>query len=176
MVKIIFESHGTSFDNEAGLASGWSDIDLSPLGEKQAKQLGQRYKAEELDVVFCSDLKRSWRTANLAFGGSIPIVQDSRLRECDYGEFTKRSASEIDRLKGDHVFKPWPGGRSYQIMADDMKAFLSALGQDYSGKIAMIIGSRATQYALEHWIRGVPLYDAVVAPWKWQPGWTYHLG
>jgi len=29
---------------------------------------------------------------------------------------------------------------------------------------------------LEHWIRGISIYDAVTAPWKWQPGWTYSLG
>ncbi len=39
----------------------------------------------------------------------------------------------------------------------------------------MIIGHRATQYGLEHWISGLPMEMAITAPWQWQPGWTYHL-
>ena len=39
----------------------------------------------------------------------------------------------------------------------------------------MVIGHRATQYALEHWITGLPLEQVIPAPWKWQPGWTYIL-
>lgn len=39
----------------------------------------------------------------------------------------------------------------------------------------MVIGHRATQYGLEHWVKGVTVKEAVTALWKWQPGWTYEL-
>lgn len=48
MITIIFESHGTTFDNENHLSSGWFDVELSPLGEKQAKELGERCKEKKL--------------------------------------------------------------------------------------------------------------------------------
>lgn len=32
MITVIFESHATTFDNEAHLSSGHNDIELSPLG------------------------------------------------------------------------------------------------------------------------------------------------
>lgn len=69
MITIIFESHGTTFDNETHLSSSWFDVELSPLGEKQAKELGGRYKNEEFDAIFCSDLQRSYKTAEIAFEG-----------------------------------------------------------------------------------------------------------
>ena len=31
--RLVFETHATSLDNEAGLASGHADVELSPLGE-----------------------------------------------------------------------------------------------------------------------------------------------
>lgn len=67
MIVIIFESHVTTFDNEAHLSSGWFDVELSPLGKKQAKELGERYKNENFDVIFCSDLYRSYKTARDSF-------------------------------------------------------------------------------------------------------------
>mgnify|MGYP001598165829 CR=1 FL=1 len=39
----------------------------------------------------------------------------------------------------------------------------------------MIVGRRATQYGLEHWIKKIPLKQVIPEPWKWQPGWEYHL-
>lgn len=85
MVNIVFESHGTTTDNEAHLSSGHKDVKLSTLGEKQAKELGERYIHQGFDAIFCSDLQRSYKTAELAFGDKFPIIKDPRLRECDYG-------------------------------------------------------------------------------------------
>lgn len=61
MITIIFEAHSTSFDNENHLSSGQFDVALSPLGEKQAKELGERYENEHFDAIFCSDLQRSYK-------------------------------------------------------------------------------------------------------------------
>lgn len=176
MVTIVFESHGTTFDNEKDLSSGHFDAQLSQLGERQARELGERYAAEHFGAIFCSDRERAWRTGEIAFAGrNIPIIKDARLRECDYGDLTRHPGKEIERVKGEYVTTPYPNGESYEQRAAFMKSFLEELLQRYNGKRVMIIGHRATQYGLEHWIKGVPLYDAVVAHWKWQPGWTYIL-
>src|SRR5690242_20877990 len=37
-LTLIFEAHATSLDNEAGLASGWFDVDLSSTGEEQRSE------------------------------------------------------------------------------------------------------------------------------------------
>ena len=176
MITIIFEAHGTSYDNEEKRASGWGGVGLSELGKKQSKELGERYKDEHLDTVFCSDLRRAVETAEMAFSGrDIPIIQDVRLRECDYGDWTGRSSEEVEIEKASRISKPFPGGESYEDTAKRMKSFLEDLLKDYDGKKVVIIGHRATQYGLENWIKGVPLKEAVTTTWQWQPGWTYRL-
>ena len=176
MVTIVFEAHGTSLDNEAGLSSGWYDVALSPLGEEQARQLGERHQGENFDAIFVSDLQRSYRTAEIAFTGrNVPIIKNKRLRECDYGDLTKLSRQEVEPHRGEHISKPFPNGESYEQTTVRMKDFLQNLLRDYDDKRIMIIGHRATQYGLEHWINNVPLKQAVIAPWSWQPGWAYHL-
>lgn len=176
MITIIFESHGTTFDNEEHLSSGWFDVELSPLGKKQAKELGERYKNENFDVIFCSDLQRSYKTAEIAFEGrKFKIIKDKRLRECDYGDFTKHSSEEVETDKGNRISVPFPNGESYEQTAERMKSFFEDLNKNYAGKKVMIIGHRATQYGLEHWIKDVPIKEVVIASWKWQPGWEYKL-
>lgn len=173
MVNIVFEAHGTTFDNEKHLSSGHFDVELSPLGKKQAKELGQRYKNDQFDVIFCSDLQRSYKTAEKAFGDRFPIIKDKRLRECDYGDLTRHSSSEVDPLKVKYITDPFPNGESYDQVLERMKDFLEDLKKNYDGKRVMIIGHRATQYGLEHWIKGVSIRDTITVPWKWQPGWVY---
>lgn len=176
MITIIFESHGTTFDNETRLSSGWFDVELSPLGKKQAKELGERYKNEEFDAIFCSDLQRSYKTAEIAFEGrDFKIIKDNHLRECNYGDLTRRSSEEVEAEKGNRITVPFPNGESYEQTAERMKSFLADLLKNYNGKKIVIIGHRATQYGLEYWIKGIPLKEAVTAPWKWQPGWVYEF-
>ncbi len=175
-VTIIFESHATTFDNENHLSSGHNDVALSPLGIEQAKELAERRRGEKFDAIFCSDLQRSYKTGEIAFAGSgVPIIRDARLREVDYGDMTQRPADEVTAMKPSCIDSPFPNGESYEQSSARMKAFLDDLAHDYDGKRVMIIGHRATQYALEHWINGVPLAAIVPAPWSWQPGWKYTM-
>ncbi|MBI3103353.1 histidine phosphatase family protein [Candidatus Daviesbacteria bacterium] len=176
MVIIIFEAHATSFDNEKHLFSGHFDVALSPLGEQQAKELGGRYKDQEFDVIFVSDLQRSYKTAEIAFGNKIPIIKDKRLRECDYGDLTQYPSDEVDPVKVKHISIPFPNGESYEDCLKRMKSFLDYLHLYHGRSISvLIIGHRATQYGLEHWINGKSLKELVTVPFKWQPGWVYQL-
>lgn len=175
MVKIIFEAHGTTFDNEAHIASGHNDVALSPLGEKQSREMAERYKKDSFDAIFCSDLERAYRSAEIAFGGKTPIIKDARLRECDYGDYTKKPSAEVEKEKLLHIITPFPRGESYVQTTARMKDFLLDTLKNYDGKRIMIIGHRATQYGLENLIKGISLEQIISAPWKWQPGWAYEL-
>ena len=168
---IYFETHATSLDNEAGLASGHYDTDLSPLGEKQAGGLGKRYAAIALDRVLCSDLRRSWRTADIAFADrAISIVRDPRLRECAYGEWDRAPQGTIDTERPHRINVPFPGGQSYLEVVGATRACLD----DHSEAArVLIVGHRATWYALEHLLRGRELAEVIATPWRWQPGWQY---
>ena len=56
-----------------------------------------------------------------------------------------------------------------------MRAFLVDLLRDHDGKRVMIIGHRATQYGLDHLIKGISLEELTATHFKWQPGWKYEL-
>lgn len=145
MITIIFEPHSTTIDNEASLSSGWNDIDLSQLGEKQTVELLERCRERKLDVIFSSDLQRAYKTAvPTAEALELPIYVDRRLRECDYGELTQKDKHDVDGQKADRITTPFPGGESYQQCMDRMAEFLEYLKSTFDGKTIMIIGHRAT--------------------------------
>ena len=175
-IEVIFETHSTSTDNENGIASGHADPPLSALGEEQAQQLGLRYTTQEVDAVYCSDLQRSYRTGEIAFAARPTLVtRDARLRECDYGALTRAPGSQIAAEKHRRVHAPFRDGESYEDCARRVRGGLRDIAHRHPGGTVLVIGHRATQYALAHWLCGVDLERAVTAPWQWQPGWKYQL-
>jgi len=176
MITIWFEPHATTIDNEADVASGWNDVDLSDLGKKQAQELVGRSKERKLDAIFCSDSQRAVKTAVPSSNElHIPIYADERLRECDYGDLTLRPKDEVSAQKIQRITEPFPNGESYEQVADRMKTFLDWLKQNFDGRTVLIIGHRATHYGLDHWIAGKPLKECVTENFTWQPGWKYEL-
>jgi broad specificity phosphatase PhoE len=175
-MDLVFETHATSLDNEAGLASGWFDVGLSATGEEQARSLGVRRRNDNLAAVFCSDLTRAVRTAEVAFGDrAVPIIPDPRLRECDYGSLTRYPAGEIELRRPGHITEPFPEGESYQEVVERTAAWLADATPQFTGRPVLVVGHRATFYALEHLLRNVPLDVAVTSAWQWQPGWVYRV-
>ena len=173
-VLLVFETHATSLDNEAGRASGWFDVALSATGEEQARMLGARRRHDDLAAVFCSDLARAIRTAEIAFKDrSFPILRDARLRECDYGILTRRPSLEVEGRRARHIATPFPNGESYQEVVERVSTWLTEITPTFAGQTVLVIGHRATFYALERLLRPVPLEEALTAAWHWQPGWTY---
>lgn len=175
MIEIIFEPHGTTIDNETHHSSGHFDVILSKLGQNQSKEMGERYQNTHFDTIFTSDLQRAYKSAEIGFGNKYPIIKDNRLRECDYGDFTRHPSEEVENEKPNRINKPFPNGESYEQTTQRMKEFLADLLKKHNGKKVLIIGHRATQYGLERWIKGIPLEIIVSYPWKWQPGWKYNF-
>ena len=95
-MKVYFATHATSKDNEAGIASGWKDVELSELGIQQAKELGERFKDIKIDLICCSDLKRAVDTVKIAFGDKYLIIVDKRLRELNYGDFNGKPSEVVE--------------------------------------------------------------------------------
>lgn len=174
-VHVIFEAHATSVDNDAELASGWYDAPLSPLGELQAKELGERRRGDGITAIWCSDLARSYRTAEVAFGRTCPIVRDPRLREIHYGDLTRAPVADIQARKRQAVDVPFPNGESYRTAVARVEECLQELLPQLGRGTVLVIGHRATQYGLERMAKGVDVVAAVEAPWQWQPGWSYIL-
>lgn len=130
MIKIWFEPHATTFDNEAKKASGWNDVDLSEKGKQQAVELIERCRSRGLDAIFCSDLQRAVKTAVPTSNElHLPIYADKRLRECDYGDFTGKPGEVIEAERVKRIAEPFTNGESYEQCIKRMDDFLLGLNK-----------------------------------------------
>ena len=163
MITIHFEAHATTIDNEAKVASGHYDVELSDAGRKLAAEVkAERYKDTQLDAIFTSDLRRAYDTAEIMFAGrGIPIIKDARLRECDYGDLTRHPRAEMEIVRLQTISEPFPNGESMEQVMQRIKTFIDELSENYDGKTVLLIGHAATRYGLEHHINGVSLTELV---------------
>lgn len=178
-VTIIYFVHGTTLDNEKEISSGWSDVSLSALGIQQSKNLAGQIDTHAFDTVFCSDLQRAIESAKLTFGDDVPIKQDARLRERNYGDYNGKPSSIVEPLQEKAITTPMPNGESYEDVKARLQDFLNFLKTNYQGKHVAIVAHKAPQLALDVILKGKTWDEAFQEDWRltksWQPGWEYRL-
>jgi broad specificity phosphatase PhoE len=176
-LELVYETHAITTDNEAGIATGWLPGELSDAGVTSARQLGDRRRNDGIDVVYVSDLARAVQTVRLAFGDPAPIqiVEEARLRECNYGSLNGMTRARLDAERAEHLDEPWPGGESYGDVVRRTASWLEDVACDAEHLRVLVIAHSANHWALEHLLNGSDLAERVAAGMTWQPGWEYVL-
>jgi 2,3-bisphosphoglycerate-dependent phosphoglycerate mutase len=119
MKILVLLRHGESIWNKENRFTGWTDVDLSEKGIREAKQAGAVLKREgySFDVAFVSVLKRAIRTLWLVQGEMdlmwIPVHLSWRLNERHYGALQGLNKAETVAEYGEEQVLKWR--RSYDI-------------------------------------------------------------
>ncbi len=176
MLEIVYETHSLSDDNERGVASRWHHSRLSVGGRALAAELGARRRREGIAAVLSSDLRRARETAEIAFGdGSVPILFDWRLRECDYGDFNGAPSAAHQRDRAHYIDEAYPGGESWRQATARVAGALDDFVDRWDGSRVLIIGHVATRWALDHHVEGIALEQLAAEEFRWQEGWEYRI-
>jgi len=126
MYTLILLRHGESVWNKENLFTGWTDVDLSEKGEKEAAESGRILKKEgyTFDVAYTSLLKRAIRTLWITLDQMdlmwIPVIRDWRLNERHYGSLQGLNKSETTAKYGANQVKIWR--RSYDTPPPALEA------------------------------------------------------
>lgn len=119
MPKLVLVRHGQSEWNEKNLFTGWVDVRLSEVGEKEAKRAGELIKEAgiDVDVLYTSKLSRAIQTANLALEKAdqlyVPVKRSWRLNERHYGALQGKDKAQTLAQYGKEQFQTWR--RSFDI-------------------------------------------------------------
>jgi 2,3-bisphosphoglycerate-dependent phosphoglycerate mutase len=117
MSTLVLVRHGQSQWNLENRFTGWVDVPLSELGEKEAREAGEKLKGFKFDVAFTSALQRAQRTLAIIFQVAgmkdIPVYMDQALNERHYGGLQGLNKAETALKYGDEQVKLWR--RSYDV-------------------------------------------------------------
>ncbi|MBI3554538.1 MAG: 2,3-diphosphoglycerate-dependent phosphoglycerate mutase [Elusimicrobia bacterium] len=130
MGKLVLVRHGQSQWNLENRFTGWVDVSITELGEKEAHRAGKELRGIKFDCAFTSVLKRAQETLDILLDElgqkGIPVFKDKALNERHYGDLQGLNKAETAKKYGDAQVHIWrrsfdvkpPGGESLKDTAE----------------------------------------------------------
>ena len=165
--KLVLCRHGQSDWNLKNLFTGWTDVDLTELGNREAKDAGRLLNdlGYKFDIAYTSVLKRAIRTLwhiqdqmDLMW---IPVIRDWRLNERHYGALQGLNKAETAAKYGDDQVHIWR--RSYDIPPPPLDAS-DERHPSHDPRYAGIAGLPSTESLATTLDRVLPCWTDVIAP------------
>ncbi len=144
----ILIRHGQTAENIAGRLLGHFDTVLDETGILQARAAAKRLETEKADIIYSSDLKRAWQTAEIIGRRmQIQVCAVKELREWHLGELEGRFTSELwqeypqimDCFLHDHEDESVPGGESFGQFNRRVADFLEIFAEKHVGQRVIIV-------------------------------------
>ena len=113
MIKLVLVRHGQSMWNLENRFTGWTDVELSEQGIKEAKEAGRvlKEKGFNFDVAYTSVLKRANDTLKYILEElgeeNIPVKKSWRLNERHYGALQGLNKDETKEKYGAEQVLLW---------------------------------------------------------------------
>ena len=113
MIKLVLVRHGQSMWNLENRFTGWTDVELSEQGIKEAKEAGKvlKEKGFSFDVAYTSVLKRANDTLGYILEElgeqDIPVKKSWRLNERHYGALQGLNKDETKEKYGEEQVLLW---------------------------------------------------------------------
>lgn len=113
MIKLILIRHGESLWNLENKFTGWTDVDLSENGLREARMAGKILKENgfTFDIAYTSVLKRAIRTLWIVLHEMdlmwIPVNKSWKLNERHYGALQGLNKAETAEKYGEEQVHKW---------------------------------------------------------------------
>lgn len=126
MYKLVLMRHGESQWNLENRFTGWTDVDITENGWREAVRAGELLKREgfEFDVAYTSVLKRAIRTLYTVLDVMdrmwIPVTKNWHLNERHYGALQGLDKAETAAQYGEEQVLIWR--RAYAIAPEPLSA------------------------------------------------------
>jgi 2,3-bisphosphoglycerate-dependent phosphoglycerate mutase len=169
MHKLVLLRHGESQWNLENRFTGWTDVDLTDNGKREARAAGELLKREGygFDIAYTSVLRRAIRTLWIALDALdqmwLPAAHSWRLNERHYGALQGLNKAETAAKFGDPQVLVWR--RAYAIAPEPLTADDPRWpGRDPRYKHLRPEEIPATECLKDTVARVVPFWNDAIAP------------
>ncbi|CAN5446559.1 histidine phosphatase family protein [soil metagenome] len=144
---VLLVRHGQTPTTGSTLPGRAKGLHLADAGVAQAEAVAARIGAlKDVEAIYASPLERTRETAApiaKAIGQRVKV--DKGLLECEFGEWTGRRLSELNKLPEWQTVQRYPsgfrfpGGESFLEMQHRMVSTLDRLGAAHRGKAVVLV-------------------------------------
>lgn len=124
-MQLVLIRHGESEWNQKNLFTGWTDVDLTEQGRREALAAGQALRQEgfDFDLCYTSYLKRAIHTLNGVLAELdrewLPVTKTWKLNERHYGALQGLNKGQTAQKYGEAQVKVWR--RSYDVRPPELE-------------------------------------------------------
>lgn len=155
-MNVYIVRHGQTDSNLAGVYN-YLNEDINENGIEQAKNLSEKIKDLDYELIYCSPLKRAMHTANIINIHNKTMLFDERLQERNPGNLSGKELISIDRNKYWNYFleEKFADEESVKELFSRVYQFLDELKQkEY--KSVLIVAHSGVSKAFYGYFNGVP--------------------
>ncbi|MGL4521582.1 MAG: histidine phosphatase family protein [Bacilli bacterium] len=140
-MKLFIIRHGTTQWNKEKRSQGQCDIPLDAEGMQQARKLQEELKSLQPDVIFSSDLKRAYATAECLAANwpGVVLIKDEILREVSGGEIDGTTQEERVAKWGEDIDHFALGKERPEQVLARITPFVTYLEREYSNKVVVCV-------------------------------------
>lgn len=147
MLHLILVRHGETEWNKQRRYQGQADIPLSMLGRRQAELVAERLARRKIDIVYASDLKRAWETADtITKKNSLTVLPEPRLREMSFGvlegltwDDSEKKYPEMVQIWLKDYNQPPQGGEALDDFASRVASFRDEVLQKHKDQTILLV-------------------------------------
>ena len=147
-MRLLLARHGRTAWNAERRYQGQRDVPLDREGRLQADALAHRLSGEPIDVIYASDLRRAWETAEaIATLQGLPVRPEPRLREIAFGDWEGLTTDEIEQAspgaimawRDDPRQAPPPGGENLDQVTGRVRAAMADFATSHQDETVLVV-------------------------------------
>lgn len=154
--------------------AGTIDVPLSKTGLQEAQETSEKLNGLSFDVVITSAMKRSFDTACILVGNSVPIVRKALCNERNFGIMEGLTWKDVQALNppilfiqvGNDLHSVNPkGGEPFEDLWIRAKKFHRHLFSEYKGKNILVVSHAVFLQSFHGLLRGLSCLEALAIPY-----------
>ena len=169
---IYLTRHGQTLWNIEKRLQGRGNSPLTEDGIERAKELRDRIKGMNIDVIYSSPIERALNTANIIKGDkNIEVITDDGLMEMCFGDYEGRRTDEVMKenpswdigliMKGNTILSA-PNGENLAEVRDRVSKTMDRIIEENRGKTILIVAHGITLKALMYYFKDDEVNDEVM--------------
>ena len=157
-MKLYVVRHGETIENSNDCLCGRINSSLTEKGIEQAKEVSEKFKDKNIDLIVSSPLERCKQTANVISNNQIPVIYSDSLLGRDHGEFTGVHKSKInfDEYWDYNKNIQYQSAESVKPLYDRVAKLIDDLKQQYNDKNIIIVTHSGILRVLYYYFAGIP--------------------
>ena len=166
--------HGESEGNKMNAFLGHTDLDLTETGHAQAENTARYLKDVHIDVIYSSDLKRAYHTAeHTAKAKGMEIVKEQGMREIFAGDWEGKGFAEL-AVEYPETYGLWvkdvgrarcDGGETVAQLKDRVMATIERLAKENVGKTIAVFTHATPIRIIKNTWENKPIERLTETPW-----------